>query len=103
MQESTAVKQKDLDVIDLSAQRAAGDAPIFTGDERIENLLSITLALATELAVTRERLDTVERRLAETGTVERESIEQYQPDDTVAAERNALHEDYLARIFRVLR
>ena len=35
MQESTQMKTK-LDVIGLSAQRATGQAPVFTGDERIE-------------------------------------------------------------------
>ena len=102
MQESTQMKT-NLDVISLSAQRAAGKAPVFTGDERIEKLLGINLALATELAVTRERLDTIERLLDNSGIVARESIESFRPDDSAAAERVTLHESYLARVFRVLR
>jgi len=102
MQESTQVKD-DFDLVDLSARAAAGEAPLFTGDARLEKLLGITLALATELAVTRERLDTVERLLDRDRLVDRESIERFIPDDSEAAERGALHEDYLARVFRVLR
>lgn len=95
--------QTDLDVIDLSARPAAGEKPVFTGDERIEKLLGITLALATELAVTRERLDTVERLLERNELVYRESIEAYQPDEHAEADRNGMHEDYMSRVFRVLR
>ena len=102
MQESTQLKT-DFDVIDLSARAASGDAPLFTGDARLDKLLGITLSIATELAVTRERLDTVERLLESGGLVERESIERFRPDDSAVAERNTLHEDYLARVFRVLR
>lgn len=102
MQESTQLKT-EFDVIDLSARAAAGDAPLFTGDARLEKLLGITLTLATELAVTRERLDTIERLLDSGGVVGRESIERFKPDDAAAAERNTLHADYLARVFRVLR
>jgi len=102
MQDSTQ-KKTDLDVIGLSARSATGEKPVFTGDERIEKILGVTLALATELAVTRERLDTVERLLEKNDLVERDSIEGYQPDDQVEADRNALHQDYLARVFRALR
>jgi len=110
MQDSTQKKtdmnadnDANLDVIGLAAKPAAGEKPVFTGDERLEKLLGITLSLATELAVTRERLDTVERLLESKGIVARDEIESYQPDDQVEADRNALHEDLLARIFRVLR
>ncbi len=102
MQDS-AQRKDDFDVIDLSARAAAGEAPVFTGDARLEKLLGITLSLATELAVTRERLDTVERLLERAGLVDQESVERFTPDDAEAAARNRLHEDYLARIFRVLR
>lgn len=102
MQESTQLKS-DFDVLDLSARPAAGETPVFTGDERLEKLLGITLALATELAVTRERLDTVERLLDRGQLVGREAIERFRPDDQEMAERNTLHEDYLARVFRALR
>jgi len=81
----------------------ADDAPMFTGDERLEKLLGITLAIATELAVTRERLDTIERLLDGSDVLDRESIEQFKPDDGIMAERNSMHEDYLARVFRALR
>lgn len=94
--------RESLDVIGLAAKAATGDAPVFTGDPRIENLLGITLAVVAELAVTRERLDTVERLLQGRELVGRDDIEAFRPDDDAVAERNAWHADYLARIFRVL-
>jgi hypothetical protein len=103
MSASSTQVQAELDVIGLSAKPAAGTAPVFTGDERLEKLLGINLALATELAVTRERLDTLERLLHNSNLVARESIEGYRPDDVVVAERNTMHENFLARVFRVLR
>lgn len=62
----------------------------------------MVMALAGEVSVLRERLDTVER-LAETkGILSIEEIETYQPDDQVAQEREQWRADYLARVLRVL-
>jgi hypothetical protein len=90
------------DAIRLAAEPASGLRPEFTGDPLVERLFGITLALTTELAVTRERLDTVERLLERHGLVPGVDIESYRPDPAAAAARAAAHQDYLARIFRVL-
>jgi hypothetical protein len=90
------------DAIRLAAQPASGLRPEFTGDPLVERLFGITLALTTELAVTRERLDTVERLLERHGLVPGVEIEAYRPDPEAAAARATAHQDYLARIFRVL-
>ncbi len=90
------------DAIRLAAEPASGLRPEFTGDPLVERLFGITLALTTELAVTRERLDTVERLLESYGLVPGVDIESYRPDPATAAARAAAHQDYLARIFRVL-
>jgi hypothetical protein len=90
------------DTVKLAAQPASGLRPEFTGDPLVERLFGITLALTTELAVTRERLDTVERLLERHALVPGVEIEAYRPDPAVVAARAQAHQDYLARIFRVL-
>lgn len=90
------------DPIQLATTVARGRRPEFTGDPMVERLLSMTLALTTELAVARERLDTVERVLARRALLPREDIERYVPDADARTERARLHEDYLSRVFRIL-
>lgn len=90
------------DTVKLAAQPASGHRPEFTGDPLVERLFGITLALTTELAVTRERLDTVERLLERHALLPGVEIEAYRPDPAVIAARAQAHQDYLARIFRVL-
>ena len=80
---------------------ARGRRPEFTDDPMLDRLYSVTLALVAELAVTRARLDTVERLLDAQGSVTRAAIEDYQPTPEVEAERNAWREAYLKRVLRM--
>ena len=74
--------------------------PEFSPEEPIaERLVRVAMNLAAELAVVRERLDTVERLLAERGQVTAADIEGYRPDETTEAERRAWRETYVRRIF----
>jgi glucuronate isomerase len=58
--------------------------------------------MAGELAVTRERLDTVERLLAERQLLDRQLIDAYRPDAAAAEERGRWQLEYIARLLRVL-
>ncbi|MEZ5895528.1 MAG: hypothetical protein R3C40_08765 [Parvularculaceae bacterium] len=71
-------------------------------DPDVERVLDITMALASELAVTRERLDTLEQLLQEKGLVTQSEIEAYKPDQAVAQSRLAEHQDMITRILRIL-
>lgn len=86
----------------LAAQAASGQRPEFTDNPLVERLFSINLALTAELAVTRERLDTIERLLETRDVLPRQQIEDYRPDPAVAEQRAHGQQEYLARIFRVL-
>jgi len=57
------------------------------------------VAVATELAVVRERLDTVERVLAARGGLEPGSLEAYVPDPDTEAARQAWRQGYVERLF----
>ncbi|MDJ0927253.1 MAG: hypothetical protein QNJ73_06325 [Gammaproteobacteria bacterium] len=74
--------------------------PEFSPDEPIaERLVRLFMNLTTELAVVRERLDTVEHLLAEKGQVTAADIENYVPDGDTEAQRRAWREAYIQRVF----
>ena len=89
-------------LLELVNAASQGRRPHFFADADVDRLLSIVWAMAGELAVTRERLDTVERLLARRDLVERDEIETFRPNDAEAAERGRLQIEYIARLLRVL-
>jgi hypothetical protein len=78
-----------------------GKRPVFFDDPSIDQMMTFLIELTTEVAVLRERLDTVERLLDAGVPVTREAIEAYQPQAAVDAERNAWRDAYLKRVFRM--
>ena len=68
----------------------------------VDRLYGVTLALVTELAVTRARLDTLERLLEGRGVVGQAEIEQYRADEAAQQKRSQLQDDYLQRVLRAL-
>ena len=78
-----------------------GKRPSFFTDPANDQLMTFILELTTEVAVLRERQDTVERLLDEKGTVSRSDIESYQPDEAVEAERVQWRQAYLDRVLRL--
>lgn len=93
---------KHEDVVRLANAAASGKRPHFFSDADVDRLLAIVWAMAGELAVTRERLDTVERLLAQHAVLQRSEIEGYRPDPAAAAERGRMQLEYVARLLRVL-
>lgn len=81
-------------------KKARGQRPEYFEDPAIDKVLSITLALAGELAVLRDRQDTIERLLEAGQPVTRAAIEAYQPDETVRNERDAWRETFLDVVLR---
>ena len=91
-----------LDPLELAGAKAKGERPWFLKDPDLERLMNITLALTQEVAVMRERMDTIERLLERDGSVSKETIEAFEPSKTEADERGLWMQEYLARIFRIL-
>ena len=56
-----------------------------------------------ELAVSRERTDTLERLLENQGVISRNDIETFIPSSTVGTERQIKHSEYISRLLRSLR
>ena len=68
-------------------RKARGRRPSYTSDAHVDKLYAIVMALAGELSVVRERLDTVERLLAAKAVVSTHDIENHVPDEAAQAER----------------
>jgi hypothetical protein len=90
-----------IDPLALAGAKSKGKRPYFL-DVDVERLTNIVLVLAQELAVTRERLDTVERLLERAGVAGRSEIDAFVPTKAQADERGAWTQEYLARVFRIL-
>lgn len=84
------------------AKKAKGKRPIYLDDPQIDKLLAIVMALAGEVSVLRERLDSVERLAQTKGLFSIEEIETYQPDEVVAKSREQWRTDYIARVLRAV-
>lgn len=84
----------------LVNKNAQGRRPQFLSTKTEEHLLSMTMALMQELAVTRERLDTLERVLEAKGTLTKEELKSYRPDETAEAERQEAQRRLIATVMR---
>ena len=93
---------EELDPIAQANRRAKGKRPFFLDDPAVERVLSITMAVATELAVARERIDTLERLLVQRGVLQAGDIESFVPDPTAASAREAFSREYIARVLRII-
>lgn len=82
-------------------RQTRGKRPAFFDDPSLDQMMTFLLELTTEVAVLRERLDTVERLLDERGSVTRAAIEAYQPSAEVEQERVAWRDAYLKRVLRM--
>ena len=91
-----------VDYIADAGRKAKGQRPYFLESDQTEQLLNITMAIAQELAVTRERMDTIERLLEAGNGVTRESIENYKPDPQAAEQRQIWHQEFISRILRII-
>ena len=89
-----------IDWIARAGAKAKGKRPAYFDDPAIDRTLSIVMALAGEVSVMRERLDTVERLLEAKGSISRADIENYAPDRAAGKERGLLIKAYIARIMR---
>ena len=72
-------------------------------DPAVDQLYAAYVALATELSVAFERIDTLERLLEERSDLNREAIRNYQPDEAVSAERQQHRAELAERLLRPFR
>lgn len=83
-------------------KKVKGKRPVYLEKTDNDKLLAIIMALAGEVSVLRERLDTIEKLVVAKGIISSEDIENYQPDAQVNEEREQWRADYINRILRVI-
>jgi hypothetical protein len=86
----------------MAGDKSKGARPYFFDDPAVERVLNITMAVATEVAVVRERMDTIERLLETKGILLQSEIEAFVPTDEQAEERQLWHARFAARIMRIV-
>jgi hypothetical protein len=99
---TTAIDASAVDDVLMAGDKSKGGRPWFFDDPAVERVLNITMAVAAEVAVLRERLDTIERLLESKGLLAQAEIEAFVPTDAQAAERQLWHARYSARILRIV-
>jgi hypothetical protein len=89
------------DALNGAGAKPAGKRPYFL-EPQVERVLTITMAIAQELAVSRQRTDTLERLLRAKGIIAEDEIEHFAPDAQAATERAMWNQEYIARILRIV-
>lgn len=97
-----AIDASGVNDILMAGDKSKGARPYFLNDPAVERVLNITMAVATDLAVARERLDTIERLLEAKGILKQSEIEAFVPTDEQAEDRQLWHARYAARIMRIV-
>jgi len=72
------------------------ERPTYFDASDVDRVMAVVLALASEVASLRDRLDTHERIAGSHA-----SVEAYQPDATAIAARDTWRDAYIRRLFRV--
>ena len=81
---------------------AASRQPEFFEDPAIDRLMHMFLALAEEVAVVSERLDTHEQVLSQKGLVSKEEFANYSPSEEERLERLNTHKAFIARLLAII-
>jgi hypothetical protein len=68
----------------------------------VDRVMAVVLALVSEVASLRERVDTHERIASQGQTPSVDGVEAYRPDTVTEEEREAWRDAYIRRLFRVI-
>jgi hypothetical protein len=89
---------------DIPVKRSIrGRRPQFFEDRAVDQLHGMVMAMATEMAVLYERVDTMERVAAAKGVMLRDELEKFRPDAEVQAAREEWRQKFLQRMFYLYR
>ena len=81
---------------------AKGKRPMYFHDPATDKLMAIVISLVSELAVTRDRLDALERMLEAEGTLSRAALDNLDLDEAATDERDRDRHDYIRRVMRIV-
>lgn len=92
----------DFDPVTLANAKAKGKRPWFFDDPDVERVMAIAMTIAMEHAVTRQRLDALERLLEQKGLMSRAELDAFAPGPDDEAERTRWMKAYIARVLRIV-
>ena len=81
---------------------AKGKRPFFFDDPNVDRLLAIVMALASEVSVLRDRLDTHEKLSESEMWSSKANVEAFEITEDIEKERDAWRAEYLNRILRIV-
>lgn len=87
----------------MAIRKAKGKRPKYLGEDSTDHLLSMIMVLAEEMAVMRERNDTLERLLETHSVLERHEIDSFVPSTDEGIERQLKHSEFITRLMRSVR
>jgi len=79
-----------------------GGRPTFLDSADSERLLNMVVALAGEVSLLHDKLDSLARVAGAGAPFTLDDIERFAPDEAVLAERSARRTAFLERVFRIL-
>lgn len=83
-------------------KKAKGSRPYFFEDSAVDKVVAMLMGLAGEVSVMADRIDTLERLLAEKGALDLAQIDAYQPSNAVSDERDKRREMMLSNVMRII-
>ena len=84
------------------ARIAKGKRPDYFADPATDKLLSMVMVLAQELAVTRDRLTTIEQLIEENGLFEVAKIDNYKLSDDQVEQRSERHTAFISKLLHTV-
>ena len=91
-----------LNAVRAAIEYSAEPRIAFFEDPAVDRVLGITMAVAQEVGAVLERLDTMERLLVQSGSLQAGALQAYVPDPAVAKERLTMQEAFVTRLLRVV-
>ncbi len=81
-------------------RKAKGKRPQYFEDPAVDKLHLMLMTVIEELAVTRDRMDTIERLIEDNGLFNKNNIDNFKPDTKAEMERTEKRIQYISRIMR---
>mgnify|MGYP001422193881 FL=1 len=83
-------------------RKAKGKRPYYFSNPDVDKLLSMIMALTGELAIARDRIDTLERVAATKGLFSSDDIENFELDSSALQARAERHRQLLHEVNRII-
>lgn len=79
-----------------------GQRPQYFADPATDKLLTMVVTLASELSVTRDRLDAVERILQQNDLLDRTQVDNFEPDEEADLARQSQRQILVERLLQTV-